>query len=189
MSLNLISLKKRDSNPVWLQIVDEKGEPLFYDDITLEEKQAFEKKLERFEKGELKKEPKLDCERKPVRIKLESPHSEAFRKAKQHRKIKDQIAAQGVLNAAQKEAEQTGGIDLDKILNDSTAKVCDSIDTGAKIIAELTLEWEGFRDPETLEDVPYNPELLADILSEPNNLATYTHIIQAIDSGEGFFTE
>lgn len=189
MSLNLISLKKRDSNPVWLQIVDEKGEPLFYDDITLEEKQAFEKKLERFEKGELKKEPKLDCERKPVRIKLESPHSEAFRKAKQYRKVKDQMALKGVIDAAQIELKEKGTIDISEVLDSGTRKVCDNIDAGARNIAEVTLEWEGFRDPETLEDVPYNPELLAGILSEPNNLATYTHIIQAIDSGEGFFTE
>ena len=73
MSLNLINLKKRDSNPVWLNLVDQNGQPLMYDVITLEEKKAFENKVERFKAGKLKKEPKLDCERKPVRIKMESP--------------------------------------------------------------------------------------------------------------------
>lgn len=189
MSLNLINLKKRDSKPVWLNLVDKDGKPLLYDVITLEHKKEFEDKLERFKAGKLKREPKLDCERKPVRIKMESPHSEAFRKAKMHRKVKDQITAQGVIKAAEQLALETGEFDANKMIDNSIEKICEGIENGAKMIAELTLEWEGFRDPETLEDVEYSPELFADILSDPDNMATYTHIVKAVDTGEGFFTE
>lgn len=187
MTFNVINLKHRDDGDMWLQLVDAAGNPAVYHDMTADQREKYESDIARFEAGEIEEKPSLAEFEKPIRIKMRSIHSEAFRKAKMHRKIKDQISAQSIIKQAHKEAESGDDVDLNKLLDDSTEKFCDSVHDGAKMIAENTVDWDGFVDQDG-NKLEYSPEYLMRILTDPDNLSTYSAIIKAIEAKEGFFT-
>ena len=159
MSFNVINLKNRDESDVWLQLVGADGEPMVY-----------------------------GKDEKPVRIKMKSPHNEAFKRAVTSRKIKDQIIAQNIVKEAQAELKDGQEFDLNKFIDSSVDKVVDGIDSGAKMICSLVTAWDGFID-ENNKPIEYKPEYLFAALTEPENLATYTAIIKSIETKQGFFTE
>jgi hypothetical protein len=185
MSFNISQFKNRDQSDVWLNLVGKDGKEMSWLKLPKEKKDELAEEIERFNAGTYDGD-KLDEFKRPIRIKMKSPHGEAFRKAKMHRKVKDQVLLQGVVAQVQKDIKESGEVDLEKILDESTAKVCDSVVSGAKMIAELTVDWEGFTDDG--KDAEFNPEILVAILSDPDNLVTYTSIIKAIDEKVGFFT-
>lgn len=182
MSFNISQFKNRDQSDAWLNLVGKDGKPMFYLQMTKAQREKHAEDIEKFLAGE----DVLSEFKKPIRLKMKSVHSEAFRKAKMHRKLKDQILLQGIVSNAQKQLSEDGEMDMDKFLDDSTDKLCDGINTGAKMICELTIDWEGFTEGE--ESAEYNPDILMAILTDPDYMVTYTNIIKSIDEKEGFFT-
>jgi hypothetical protein len=186
MSFNISPFKNRDLSEVFVNFVGKDGKPLQWLKMSKKQREELKEEIELYQKGEYEGDA-LDKFKRPVRIKMKSPHTQAFNKAKLKRKVKDSMLVQGVAKEALKELEEGKEIDVAEFVNNATQKICDTVQNGVAMICELAVGWEGFTDGES--DAEFDVEMLRAILSDPDHIEAYTHIIKCIDEKSGFFTE
>lgn len=184
---NVSQFKNRNLEDVWISLVGADGKPMFYlGDMPKKTAESLKEEIEQFNAGTYDGDA-LDKYKKPIRLKLKSPHSQAFNKARLARKVKDSMLIQGAAKEVQKSIEDGDALDADSLMDMATSKVCETITSGVSMICELATDWEGFTDGEALAE--FDVEILRAILLNPDNLETYTDIIKKIDGKTDFFTE
>lgn len=187
MKFDISRFKNRNLDDVWVDLVGADGKPMFYlGDIPKKTAESLKEEIEQFNAGTYDGDA-LDKYKKPIRLKLKSPHSQAFNKARLARKVKDSMLIQGAAKEVQQSIDAGDSLDSQALIDMATGKVCDTITSGVSMICELATDWEGFTDGDQL--AKFDVEILQAILSNPDNLETYTDIIKKIDGKLDFFTE
>jgi hypothetical protein len=186
MSFNISQFKNRDLSDVFVNFVGKDGNPMQWLKLTKKQREELKEEIELHQKGEYQGDA-LEKFKRPVRIKMKSPHTQAFNKAKMMRKVKDTMLLQGVAKEAQKELKETGELDADALMKLATEKVCETVESGVNMICDLAVGWEGFTDGES--DAEFDVEMLRVILFDVEHIEAYTHIIKCIDEKSGFFTK
>lgn len=184
---NISQFKNRNQSDVWINLVGQDGKSaLWLKGMTKEQAKALKSEIEQFHAGTYEGNA-LDEFKSPIRLKIKSPHSQAFNKARMVRKVKDSMLIQGMAKDVKSSIDSGEELDPEALVNLATSKVCDTVTSGIAMICELAVDWDGFNDGTS--PVEFDVEILQAFLMEPDNINTYTDIIKKIDGKTDFFTE
>ncbi|CAL9958975.1 hypothetical protein VPHK71_0042 [Vibrio phage K71] len=157
MSFNVINLKHREAQDMWLHIKDADGELMYAD----------------------------DKKKKPVRVKFKSIHGEVFRKAFLKMNVRLSRLKSGKQAEYEKLSQDKHEITPEEIEADVMKVFMDAEYLAIDFITEMAIDWEGFID-EHDKPLEFEPEYLHFVVSKIENYHVLNQIREAFKNSETF---